>query len=130
MHARLMHHKGDTEKNPSRNKGFSQMFSIGHLNLNSLVAHDFKKVASLNAYLSVQIFDIFYISKAYLNPSITEDDDSLCISGYDLIRFDDLANNKKGGVAIYYKNILPLTLIDLNSLNESILFELQIESKT
>ena len=72
-----MHVRGNTEKNSAPKKGFSQMFSIGHWNLNSLVAHNFTKVALLKAYLSVRKFDVFCISETYLNSSITEDGDSL-----------------------------------------------------
>ena len=75
-----MHVRGDTEKNSAPKKGFSQMFSIGHWNLNSLVAHNFTKVALLKAYLSVRKFDVFCISETYLNSSITEDGDSLCMN--------------------------------------------------
>ena len=35
------------------------MLSIGHWNLNSLVVHNFTKVALLKAYSSVQRFDMF-----------------------------------------------------------------------
>ena len=41
---RLMHVSGDFEKNPGPLKDFSQTFSIGHWNLNSLSAHNFTKV--------------------------------------------------------------------------------------
>ena len=51
------------------------------------------------------------------------------IPGYDLIRSDHPPNNKRGGAAIYCKNFLPLKFIDRNYLGESILFELQIDSK-
>ena len=94
-----------------------------------MVAHNLTKVALLKAYLSVQRFDIFCISETYLNPSIAEGDDSLRIPGYDLIRSEHPYNNKRGGVAIYYKNFLLLKLIDVNYLSESILFQLQIGSK-
>ena len=126
---RLMHLSGDIEKNPGPQKDFSQTFSIGHWNLNSLVAHNFTKIALLKAYLPVQKFDIFRISETYLNSSIAKDDDSLRIPGYSLIRSDHPSNNKRGGVAIYYKHFLPLKLIDVNYLRESILSELQIGSK-
>ena len=127
---RLMHLSGDIEKIPGPLKDFSQTLSIGHWNLNSLATHSFTKVALLKAYLSVQRFDIFCISETYLNSSITEDDDNLQIPGYDLIRSDHPSNSKRGGVAVYYKNFLPLKLIDVNYLIESILFQLQIGSKT
>ena len=101
LFSRLMHLSGDIEKYPGPKKDFSQTFSIGTWNLNSLVAHNLTKVALLKAYLSVQRLDIFCISETYLNPSIAEDDDSLRIPGYDLIRSDHPYNNKRGGVAIY-----------------------------
>ena len=69
------------------------------------------------------------MSETYLNSSITDDDDSLQIPGYDLIRSDYPSNSKRGDVTIYYKNFLPLKLIDVNYLSESILFELQIVLK-
>ena len=74
---RLMHLSGDIEKNPSPLKDFSQTFSIGHWNLNSLAAHNFTKIALLKANLSFQRFDIFCISETYLNSSIKEDDDKV-----------------------------------------------------
>ena len=123
-----MHHSGDIEKNPGPLKDFSQTFSIGHWNLNSLAAHNFTKVALLKVHLSVPRFDIFCISETYLNSSITKDDDNLQIPGFDLIRCDHPSNIKTGGVAINYKNFLPLKLIDVY-LSESILFQLQIGSK-
>ena len=124
-----MHLSGDVEKNLGPLKDFTQMFSIGLWNLNSLSAHNFTKVVLLKGYLSVQRFGIFCISETYLNSSITEDDSNLQIPGYDLIRSHHPSNSKIGGVAIYYKNFLPLKLIDVNYLNESILFKLQIGSK-
>ena len=72
-----MHLSGDIEKNPGLKKDFSQTFSIGHWNLNNLVAHNFTKLALVKAYLSVESFGIFRISVTYLNSSITKDDDSL-----------------------------------------------------
>ena len=45
-----------------------------------------------------------------------------------MIRPDHPSNNR-GGVAIYYKKFLPLKLVDVNYLSESILFELQIGCK-
>ena len=124
-----MHLSGDLEKNPGPKKDFFQTFSIDQWNLNSLVAHNFTKVALLKASLSVQRFDIFGISETYLNSSFTEDDYSLRLPGYDLIRSDHPSNNRRGGVAIYYKNFLPLKLIDVNYLIKSILSELQTSSK-
>ena len=129
MFPRLIHVSGDTEKNSDLKKGFSQTFSIGHWNLNSLVAHNFTKVVLFKAYLYVRKSDIFCISETYLNSSITEDGDSLRIPVYDLIRSGHPSNNKREGVVICYKIFLPLKSIDVNYLSESILLEVQIGSQ-
>ena len=76
--------------------------------------HIILKVALLKVYWSVQRFNTFCIFETYLNCRITEDDDSLRISGYDLIRPDYPSNNKTGGVTIYYKTFLPLKLMHVN----------------
>ena len=76
------------------------MFAIGHWNLNSLATHNFAKVALLEAYLSVQRFNIFCIYETYFNSSITEYDDNLQIHGYNLIRSGHPSNSKRGDVAI------------------------------
>ena len=46
-----------------------------------------------------------------------------------MIRSDHPSNRKRGGIAICYKNFLPLKLIGVNYLSESILFQHQIGSK-
>ena len=109
----MIHFSGGIEKSLGHKKDFSQTFSIGHWNLNSLVAPNFTKVGLLKTYLSVERFDIFCISETYLNSSITEDDDSWQIPGYGFVRSNHRFNNKRGSVAIYYKNFLPLKLLDL-----------------
>ena len=43
-----------------------------------------------------------------------------------MIRSEHPSNSKREGVAIYYKNFLPLKLIDVNYFSESVLFQLQI----
>ena len=43
-----------------------------------------------------------------------------------MIRSEQPSNSKREGVAIYYKNFLPLKLIDVNYFSESVLFQLQI----
>ena len=55
---------------------------------------------------------------------------NLKISGYTLVRSDDPSNNKRGGVCIYYKSLLPLRILNIQYLQESIYFELKIGDKT
>ena len=52
---------GPTKK---RNSWFN--FSICHWNLNSLTAHDFEKVTLLEAYITVNKFDIICLSKSFI----------------------------------------------------------------
>ena len=69
------------------------------------------------------------LSETYLDSSTTSDDDNLAISGYNLIRSDHPSNNKRGGVCIYYKSILPLRVLGIQYLQECINFELNIGGK-
>ena len=51
------------------------------------------------------------------------------IDGYNLLRSDHPSNTKRGGVCIYYKNYLPLRLININYLNECIVFDIKLGDK-
>ena len=51
------------------------------------------------------------------------------ILGYDLIRADHPSNSKRGGVCVYYRNSLPLKILDISYLRECIVFELKIGNK-
>ena len=46
-----------------------------------------------------------------------------------MVRADHPANSKCGGVCMYYKNCLPLKVLDIRFLHESIVFELRIGDK-
>ena len=75
------------------------------------------------------IFDVVCLSKTYLNASISNDDDSLEVPGYNLYRADHPSNTKRGGVCIYYENSLPLTFLGICYLQECINFEIITGSK-
>ena len=83
----------------------------------------------LRAYLAFHKFDIICLSETYLNSSNSPDDETLEISGYNLVRSDHPLNSKRGGVCIYYKNYLPLRIISVNYLSECINFEIMIGNK-
>ena len=51
------------------------------------------------------------------------------IPGYDLIRADHRSNSKRGDVCVYYRNSLPLKILDVFYLHECIVFELKIGNK-
>ena len=120
---------GDIETNPDPRRNLSNYFAICHWNLNSIPAHNFAKVQLLKGYLAVHKFDIVCLSETYVNSSFPFDDDNLDIPDYIMIRADHPANSKRGGVCMYYKNCLPLKVLDIRFLHESIAFELRIRDK-
>ena len=84
----------------------------------------------LKAYIAIYKFDIICISETYLDSSTPSDDNNLEISGYNLVHSDHPSNNKRGGVCIYYKTFLHLRIVNVQYLQESISFEIQIDNKT
>ena len=83
----------------------------------------------LKAYLTIQKFNIACSSDTYLHSNSAPDDGNLEISGYDLIRSDNPSNRKRGGVCIYFKNVLHLRVLDIQYLHECINIELKIGDK-
>ena len=73
-------------------------------------------------------FDIICISESYLN-SDTSSNDNLNIPGYNMSRNDHPSGNRRGGVYIYYKESLPIKMLNINYLQECICFDLKIGSK-
>ena len=53
----------------------------------------------------------------------------MVIAGYDLYRAYHPSSVKRGGVCIYYKNFLPLKVIDIQYLQECINFKMKIGEK-
>ena len=70
-----------------------------------------------------------YAFLKHIDSSVLVDDDKLQIPGYSSVRADHPSNTKRGGVLIYYKYFLPIKLIDLKYLHESLNFELRIGGK-
>ena len=120
---------GNLQLNPSPQNKFDVNFSICDWNLNSIAPHNYPKFLLLKAYIAVYKFHIICISETYLDTSITSDDDNLEILGYKLMRSDIPSNSNRGGVSIYYKSALPLRVLDIYYLQESICFELKIGDK-
>ena len=91
--------------------------------------HPYVKISLLKAYLSIHKFDIVCLSETYLDPSVPLHDVNLEIQGYELVRSDHPSQHKRGGVCIYFRNSLPLKILNIHYLQESISFELQVGSK-
>ena len=116
---------GDAEVNPGPKNSVSECLSICHWNLNSILTHVYSKLFLLKAFISVHKFDINCLSETYLDSTVPVDDDNLVVSGYNLIRSDHPCNTKRG-VCLYYKNYLPLRVLNISYLKECLNFELKI----
>ena len=51
------------------------------------------------------------------------------MQGYELVRSDHPSQHKSRGACIYFRNSLPLKMLNIHYLQESISFELQVGSK-
>ena len=108
LYIQLVKLSSDAEKYPGPKSYSAQYLTVCHWNLNNIAAHNFIKVALLQAYLSVHNKDIVCLSDTYPDSSVPTDDDNLQIPGYSSFRADHLPNAKGGGVLVCYKHYLPL----------------------
>ena len=113
---------GDIETNAGPDRGYSKSFSFCHWNLSSIAAHEFINMSLLQAYSAIYRFDVICLLETYLYNSYHTDDDQLAFPGYNFIRADN--PNKRGGVCIYYRETLPVKIINVNILNECLVCEL------
>ena len=113
---------GDIELNPGPKKLRNKSLSVCHWNLNSLTAHNYSKLMQLKAYTSMYKHDFICLSETYLDSSTP--DSLLEIDGYNLIHADHPDNIKRGGVCIYYKESLPVRILNLTYLKEALLLEM------
>ena len=121
---------GDVEVNPGPKNSASECLSICHWNLNSILAHINSKLFLLKAYILVDKFDIICLSETYLDSTVPLDDANLVMSRYNFIRSDHPSNTKRGGACLYYKNYLPLRVLNISYLKECLNFELKIGDKS
>ena len=69
------------------------------------------------------------MSETYLDPCVPLHHVNLEIQGYKLFRSDHPSQQKRGGVCICFRNSLPLKILNIHYLRESVSFELQVGSK-
>ena len=74
-----------------------------HWNLSSIAANDFSKLCVLETNNTHHMYDINCLSKRYLDSSVPYGDSKLNLSGYKLVRGDNLSNIKMGGVFVSKK---------------------------
>ena len=81
----------------------------------------------MQAYNSIYKYDFICLSETYLDSSTP--DNLIEIEGYKVIRADHPDNIKRGGVCIYYKESLPVRVINTTYFKEALLLEMSCNSK-
>ena len=103
------------------------IFSLCHWNSNSITTYNVSKLTQLKAYISTYEDDFIFLSETYLEfpiPGKLTD-----IKRYNLVRADHPNNIKRGGVCIYYKESLPVSIKTLPYFKETIFFEMIYNNK-
>ena len=118
---------GDAEVKPG--PGHWTSLSFCHWNLDSISAHDFVKVSLLAAHNAIHKFDIICLSVTFLNSSLQNDDHSLVSNGYKLVRTDNPSELKGRGVCIYFKESLPIKVLNITNLHECLFCELSLNGR-
>ena len=113
----------DTERNPGDNK----LFTFCNWNLNSLTKDNFIRLNLLEAHNSLFNYDI--ISLCETNLIATVDLSSNLSDGFKSIFPHHPSGNKRGGVALFYKDNLPLVERNDLSFNGCIVTEIHIGRK-
>ena len=83
----------------------------------------------MEAYNAVHKFDIICLSEIFLNSSLQNDDDSLVLNGYKLIRDDNPSDFKREGVCIYFKEFLPIKVLNVTNLQECLVWEISLSGR-
>ena len=103
--------------------------SVCHYSINSIAAHNFAKLSSLEAFNAVHNFDVICISESYLDSSFPTDDSALDLKGYKLVRADHPLDIKRGGTCVYYKEVMPIKFLNVINLPECLLFEISYNNQ-
>lgn len=121
---------GDIHLNPgpTRNRPYYN-FSICHWNLNSTTAHNYEKINLLQAYNTVNKFEMICISESYLDSSISPDSEQLNIESHKLIGNNHPGNVRTRGVCAYFRESLPIRFISKSHLNECLILEVSVSNE-
>ena len=129
LHGPMIKISWDVELNPGPNQKQDQSLSICYWNLNSIPAHDFQKLESLQGYISSNKVGILCLSETFLNSDLSWDGGNLQLLGFNLIRTDHPSNIKRGRICIYYRDFLPLKLINIQYPNKCITIKIKTGDK-
>ena len=73
---------GDIEQNPESKPNFLSKFFYLSLESQQHFGAHFIKLSLLRPYITIHKYDVICLSETYLNASISNDDDSLKVPGY------------------------------------------------
>ena len=97
---------GDIHKNPGPSSFSDGFFNFCHWNLNSIPAHNYSRVAQLEAYNAQLNLDIIALTETALKPS--DESEKISIDGYTALRRDLPQDTTHGGVMLFHKDNLAL----------------------
>ena len=121
---------GDIELNHEPNKTNSSFkLSVCHWNLNSFAAHNFEKVGLLEAFNTINKFDIICVSESYLDSAFSSDNEELNIKGYKFVRADNPNKIKRAGICAYFRESLPVRVVPNHHLSECLILEVDLKNK-
>ena len=72
---------------------------------------------------------ILYVSESHLESTVTLDDNSLSLNGYNLTCADHPDDFKRGGVCMYGKENLSLRIISISYFNQCLLCEVTFQNQ-
>ena len=113
----------DIELNPGDNK----LFTFCNWNLNSLTKDNFSRLNLLEVHNLVFNYDIISLCETHLNNTVELP--SILLNGFKSIFSHHPSGNKRGGVALFYKENLPVVERNDLSFNECIVIEIHTEKK-
>ena len=116
----------DISKNPGPHFQ-NTFFNFMSWNLNSLAKDNFQRVNLIEAHNSFFNYDLISICETSLNDSVELPEPLL--NEYTFVSANNPANNRHGGVGLFYKNSLPLVVRNDLSFDESIVVELKFGRK-
>ena len=84
----------------------------------------------MEAFITSNNFDLVCLSETFLDSTIPNDDVNIQINAYSLLRADHPNNIKRGGVCIYFKELLPLIRRnDLTNIKDCIETEINVNNE-
>ena len=94
-----------------------------------MTAHNFENINLLEAYNTINKFDVICLSESYLDSSTALDNDDLNIKGYNLYRADQPNNVKRSGVCAYISEWLLVKCLSNTYLQERLILEISVNDK-